>query len=37
MSKFFMYGIDFHKLKQLMMRVPKFMPRRSGVIVVKTV
>jgi hypothetical protein len=37
MSKFFMYGTDLHELEQLMMLVPNFMPRRSGVIVVKTV
>jgi hypothetical protein len=37
MSKFFMYGIDLHELEQLMMLVPNFMPRRSGVTVVKKV
>lgn len=37
MSKFFMYGTDLHELEQLMMLVPNFMPRRSGVIVVKKV
>jgi hypothetical protein len=31
MSKFFMYGTDLHELEQLMMLVPNFMPRRSGV------
>ena len=35
MSKFFMYGTELHELEQLMMLVPNFMPRRSGVIVVK--
>lgn len=37
MSKFFMYGTELHELEQLMMLVPNFMPRRSGVIVVKEV
>jgi hypothetical protein len=37
MSKFFMYGNDYQELEQLMMLVPNFMPRRSGVIVVKKV
>lgn len=37
MSKFFMYGTDFQELEQLMMLVPNFMPRRSGVIVVNKV
>lgn len=35
MSKFFMYGTDLHELEQLMMLVPNFTPRRSGVIVMK--
>lgn len=37
MSKFFMYGTELHELEQLMMLVPNFMPRRSGVIVVKEI
>ncbi|WP_395546899.1 MULTISPECIES: hypothetical protein [unclassified Lacrimispora] len=37
MSKFFMYGTELHELEQLMMLVPYFMPRRSGVIVMKKV
>jgi hypothetical protein len=32
-----MYGTDYQELEQLMMLVPNFMPRRSGVIVVKKV
>jgi hypothetical protein len=32
-----MYGTDLHDLEKLMMLVPNFMPRRSGVIVVKKV
>ncbi|MGB4660131.1 MAG: hypothetical protein WBI07_13200 [Mobilitalea sp.] len=37
MSKFFMYGTDLHELEQLMMLVPNFTPRRSGVIIVKEI
>lgn len=37
MSKFFMYGTELQELEQLMMLVPNFIPRRSGVIVVKKV
>jgi hypothetical protein len=32
-----MYGTDLQELEQLMMLVPNYMPRRSGVIVVKKV
>ena len=35
MSKYFMYGTELQELEQLMMLVPNFMPRGSGVIVVK--
>ncbi len=35
MSKYFMYGTEQQELEQLMMLVPNFMPRGSGVIVVK--
>ena len=35
MSKYFMYGTELQELEQLMMLVPNFMPRRSGVIIVK--
>ena len=37
MSKLFMYGSDFQELEQLMMLVPNFSPRRSGVIVVQKI
>lgn len=37
MSKFFMYGTELQELEQLMMLVPNFIPKRSGVIVVKKV
>lgn len=33
MSKFFMYGSELQELEQLMMLVPNFLPRRSGVII----
>ncbi|PYG89380.1 hypothetical protein LY28_00599 [Ruminiclostridium sufflavum DSM 19573] len=35
MSKYFMYGTELQEIEQLMMLVPNFMPRGSGVIVVK--
>ena len=35
MSKYFMYGTELQELEQMMMLVPNFMPRRSGVIIVK--
>ena len=35
MSKFFMNGSEFQEIEQLMMLVPNFLPRRSGVIVVQ--
>ncbi len=35
MSKFFMYGTDLQDIEQMMMLVPNFIPRRSGVVVVK--
>jgi len=35
MSKFFMYDSELQELEQLMMLVPNFLPRRSGVIVVQ--
>ncbi|MDF2522442.1 MAG: hypothetical protein K0R31_83 [Clostridiales bacterium] len=35
MSKYFMYGTELQELEQLMMLVPNFMPRRSGVIIQK--
>ena len=34
MSKFFMYGSELQELEQLMMLVPNFLPRRSGVVYV---
>ena len=37
MSKLFMYGSDLQELEQLMMLVPNFLPRRSGVIVVQRI
>jgi hypothetical protein len=37
MSKLFMYGSEFQELEQLMMLVPNFLPRRSGVIVVQRI
>ena len=37
MSKFFMYGSELQELEQLMMLVPNFLPRRSGVIVVQRI
>lgn len=37
MSKYFMYGTELQELEQLMMLVPNFMPRGSGVIVVKKI
>ena len=33
MSKFFMYGSELQEFEQLMMLVPKFLPRKSGVII----
>lgn len=35
MSKFFMYGTELQDIEQMMMLVPNFIPRRSGVAVVK--
>lgn len=35
MSKFFMYGTELQDIEQMMMLVPNFIPRRSGVVVVK--
>lgn len=35
MSKLFMYGSELQELEQLMMIVPNFLPKRSGVIVVQ--
>lgn len=35
MSKLFMYGSELQELEQLMMLVPNFLPRISGVIVVQ--
>lgn len=35
MSKFFMYGTELQELEQIMMLVPNFLPRRSGVIIQK--
>lgn len=35
MSKYFMYGTELQEIEQLMMLVPNFLPRGSGVIVVK--
>ncbi|MHB8064112.1 MAG: hypothetical protein ACYDG2_16040 [Ruminiclostridium sp.] len=35
MSKYFMYGTELRELEQMMMLVPNFMPRRSGMIIVK--
>ncbi len=37
MSKYFMYDTELQELEQLMMLVPNFLPRRSGVIVVKKI
>lgn len=37
MSKFFMYGSELQELEQLMMLVPNFLPRKSGVIVVQRI
>ena len=37
MSKFFMYGSELQEIEQLMMLVPNFLPRRSGVIVVQRI
>lgn len=37
MSKFFMYGSELQEIEQLMMLVPNFIPRRSGVIVVQRI
>ena len=37
MSKFFMYGSELQEFEQLMMLVPNFLPRRSGVIVVQRI
>ena len=37
MSKFFMNGSEFQEIEQLMMLVPNFLPRRSGVIVVQRI
>ena len=34
MSKLYMYGTELGELEQLMMLVPNFMPRKSGVIVI---
>lgn len=35
MSKFFMYSSELQEIEKLMMLVPNFLPRRSGVIVVQ--
>ncbi|MHB8063116.1 MAG: hypothetical protein ACYDG2_10865 [Ruminiclostridium sp.] len=35
MSKYFMYGTELQELEQMMMLVPNFLPRRSGVIIQK--
>ncbi len=35
MSNFFMYGSELQEIEQLMMLVPNFLPRRSGVTVVQ--
>lgn len=35
MSKFFMYSTKLQDIEQIMMLVPNFIPRRSGVVVVK--
>jgi len=35
MSKFFMYGTELQDIEQMMMLVPNFITRRSGVVVVK--
>lgn len=35
MSKFFMFDSELREMEQLMMLVPNFLPRRSGVIVVQ--
>lgn len=37
MSKLFMYGSELQELEQLMMLVPNFLPKRSGVIVVQRI
>lgn len=37
MSKFFMHGSELQELEQLMMLVPNFLSRRSGVIVVQRI
>lgn len=37
MPKYFMYGSELQELEQLMMLVPNFLPRRSGVIVVQRI
>ena len=37
MSKLFMYGSELQELEQLMMLVPNFLPRKSGVIVVQRI
>jgi len=36
MSKFFTYGTELQELEQLMMLVPNFIPRKSEVIVMKS-
>ena len=33
MSKLFMYGISLEGIEQLMMLVPNFQPRRSGIVI----
>lgn len=35
MTKFFMYGTELQDIEQMMMLVPNFIPRRSGVVVKK--
>lgn len=35
MSKYFMYGTELQEFEKLMMLVPNFLPRRSGVIIQK--
>lgn len=37
MPKYFMYGSELQELEQLMMLIPNFFPRRSGVIVVQSI
>lgn len=32
MSKFYMYGTELLDIEQMMMLVPNFIPRRSGVV-----